>query len=103
MVGGVLDHEVFQELQLPAVTFDKKKPSLGIGLTSEISIASAAFLASSAASGNPCRVTLPALLRALNSSDDAVVAYRAWLAFCSQSCAISFSELAPITHLRKRN
>ena len=49
IVGGVLDTEIFRELQLPAeVKLNCQNPTLGLGLTSATTTAASAFLSSAA-------------------------------------------------------
>ena len=49
IVGGVLDSEIFRELQLPAeVRLNCQNPTLGLGLTSATTTAASAFLSSAA-------------------------------------------------------
>ena len=53
IVGGMLDHDLFLELQLPAKSGPNcKDPTLGLGLTSAITTAASAFLTSAASSNN---------------------------------------------------
>ena len=53
IVGGMLDHELFRELQLPAKSGPNcKDPTLGLGFTSATTTAASAFLTSAASSNN---------------------------------------------------
>ena len=48
MVGGALDTTVFKELQLPTKPTSAEVPTVGLGLTSAVTIVPSAFLASAA-------------------------------------------------------
>lgn len=91
MSDGVLDPDVFRELQLPVKHNDPKKPSLGIGFTSARNIAAAAFLASTSTSNKLYSAILPVAIKALTTCGDAAEAYTNWSHFCLPSRIMPFS------------
>ena len=80
MVGGALDTAVFKELQLPTKPTSPEVPKLGLGLTSAVTTAPSAFLASAAS----CNALVGPMLG--NSSSTALTTYeRATSAYAAQS------------------
>lgn len=91
LLGGVLDHTIFKELQLP---LSSKKPSLGIGLSSAVSSSPPAFLASLSLTRPLCRDVLPRSANAALSADPAAVqAYEMWSSMCSDETRMPMRRL----------
>ena len=92
MVDGTLDTAVFKKLQLPTKPTSPEVPTLGLGLTSAVTIAPSAFLASAASRnalvgsmlGNSSSTALKAYERATST-------YAAWSKQCEDHSALPFS------------
>ena len=69
MVGGTFDTAVFKELQLPTKPTSPEVPTLRLSLTSAVTTALSAFLASAAS----CNALVGSMLG--NSSSTALMAY----------------------------
>ena len=93
MVGGTLDTLVFKELPLPTKPTSAGVPTLGLGLTSAVTIALSAFLASSAS----CNALVGSILgtscpTSLMEYESATSAYYAWSNQCEEISALPFSS-----------
>ena len=93
LLGGVLDSEMFKELQLP-VNDKKDQPTFGVGLTSAANTAAAAFLASASLTKRLCdsfpgtRPNSP-----LSEDDEVLKSYEIYRGQCAPGKAIPLAEL----------
>ena len=84
IVGGMLDYELFLELQLPANGGPNcEDPTLGLGFTSAITTAASAFLTSAASSNDQVDVALgDQTPHRLTTYEAAQQTYETWSAQC---------------------
>ena len=89
MVGGTLDSAIFKELHLPAKPTSPEVQTLGYGLTSTVTTAPSAFLAS-AASCNPLVGSMlgNSSSTELTAYERAKSAYAAWSNQCEEHSAL---------------
>ena len=92
IVGGMLDHELFLELQLPANSGPNcKDPTLGLGFTSAVTTAASAFVTSAASSNNLVDAALgDQTPNGLTTYEAAQQAYETWSAQCEQQLVLPF-------------
>ena len=91
-MGGILDHELFLELQLPTNGGPNcKAPTLGLGLTFAITTAASAFLTSAASSTNLVDAALgDQTPHGLTTYEAAQQAYETWSAQGEQQSVLPF-------------
>ena len=93
MVGGTVDTTVFKELQLPTKPTSAEAPTLRLGLTSAVTVAASAFLASAAS----CNALVGSMLgKSCPTSpmeyESATSAYYAWSNQCEKHSALPLSS-----------
>ena len=96
IVGGVLDTEIFRELELPAeVKPNCENPTLGLGLTSATTTAASAFLSSAASWNALVGKTLGSRTpNELSAYLAAKTLYEAWSVQCKQESVSPFQAFS---------
>ena len=94
LIGGVLDKDIFKELQLPVKDISKNTPTFGVGITSAVHTAASAFLASCSLTRKLCN-ELPGTRSTTPLSEDEEVreTYEIYRQQCLQDRAIPLSEI----------